>query len=137
MATRLPSPYPPSPRKIKENILKAQLVEIDRNSIGSCYDNVLVAMQQDDADSEASVEETDLTGDLHESDVEPTEWPGKESDVILGVPLEEAKHENDVNECDDVVDEEYLAQEMRVRETLKSIPANLVCLLLHEVLVIV
>lgn len=96
---------PPSPRKINENILKAKLVGFDRNSIGSCYDNVL---HQDDDDSEGSVEETDLVHDYHDSDI----------DICEG-PVEEIKH--DVIES--LVDEE---SEFRARETLKNIPANLV-----------
>lgn len=133
VATDYRNACPPSPRKINKNILKAQLVGIDRNSIGSCYDNVLLARQKEDEDSEASVEETDLIDDFHDSDVEPSDGPGKESDVIQAVPLEEAETKDDVVECEDLVDEESLTQESRARETLKNIPANLVCMVLVEV----
>ncbi|CAB3999086.1 arf-GAP with coiled-coil, ANK repeat and PH domain-containing 2 [Paramuricea clavata] len=97
------APCPPSPRKINENILKAQLVAIDRNSIGSCYDNVL---HREDADSDGSVEETDLVDDCHDSDVEQSEVTVKEIKVIEGLAEEESV------EC-------------RAREKLKNIPANL------------
>ena len=97
--------YPPSPRKINENILKAKLVAFDRNSIGSCYDNVL---HQDDDESDGSVEETDLVHVYHDSDVDTCEGP-----------VEEIKHDA----IESLVDEE---SEFRARDTLKSIPANLV-----------
>ena len=99
------TPCPPSPRKIDENILKAKLVAFDRNSIGSCYDNVL---HQDDDDSEGSVEETDLVHDYHDSDVDTCEGP-----------VEEIR----VDAIERFVDEQ---SELRARETLKNIPANLV-----------
>ena len=100
------TPYPSSPKKImNEKILKAQLVAIDRNSIGSCYDNIL-QQKQDDGDS--SVEETDLIDDYHDSDVEPCEEEPVKHDVIEDLVLEESA-------------------EYRARETLKNIPANLVC----------
>ena len=99
------APCPPSPRKINENILKAQLVAIDRNSIGSYYDNVL---HREDADSDGSVEETGLVDDCHDSDVEQSEVPVKEIRVVEGLAEEESV-------------------EYRARETLKNIPANLVC----------
>ena len=100
--------FPPSPRKINEKILKAQLVAIDRNSIGSCYDNIL---QKDDGDSEASVEETDIVEDYHDSDDEPCE--------------EEPVKESKPDVIEDLIQGE--SAEYRARETLKNIPANLVC----------
>ena len=100
-------PCPPSPRKINENILKAQLVAIDRNSIGSCYDNIL---HQEDGDSDGSVEETDLVDNYHDSDVEET--------------TKEEKIKHDVKEG--LMEQESV--EYHARETLKNIPANLVCI---------
>ena len=92
------------------NFLKARLIEVDRNSVGSCYDNLL----KNDDDSEASESEADAVSDFLESDVEPgsAEGTGKDNDVI----------ESDGG----VDDDEHLARESRAREILKSVPPNLV-----------
>ena len=91
------------------NFLKARLIEVDRNSVGSCYDNLL----KNDDDSEASESEADVVSDFLESDVEPgsAEGTGKVNDVI---------------ESDGGVDDDYLARESRARDVLKSVPPNLV-----------
>lgn len=70
-------------------------------------------------DSDASIEETDLVHDFHESDVEICESTGKET-------REEIRHDA----IGVLPNEESLANEgslvQRARETLKNIPSNLV-----------
>ena len=122
-AAACPSSFP----LIKGNhtdILKAKLTAVDRNSIGSCYDNILVAQQQDDIDSEASADEADVVSDFLESDVEPVSAEGgAKGDYLM--------------ESDGAGEDELSSRETRAKEILKGIPPNLVGFIIIIIIIVI